>query len=97
VSADSARPIAPSLAAAHLKRVSVSRERRQKMKPRLPPGYYLERYPNLSLIVLRRRDGYFVAAFSLRGVEREVIEEVAWRDSRGEPTPEAVLWDSQAE
>jgi hypothetical protein len=49
------------------------------------------------LIVLRRRDGYFVAAFSLRGVEREVIEEVAWRDSRGEPTPEAVLWDSQAE
>jgi hypothetical protein len=62
------------------------------MKSRLPPGYYLEHYPNLNLIVLRRRDGYFVAAFGIRGVEREVIEKVAWQDFRGEPTPEAVLW-----
>jgi hypothetical protein len=65
------------------------------VKPHLPPGYYLERYLALNLIVLRRRDGYFVAAFSLRGLEWEVIEEVAWRDFRGEPTPEAILWYSQ--
>jgi hypothetical protein len=75
-----------------LERASAGRKRRQKMKPHLPPGYYLEHYPNLNLIVLRRRDGYFVAAFSTRGVEREVIEKVAWQDFRGEPTPEAVLW-----
>ena len=67
------------------------------MKPHLPPGYYLERCPALNLIVLRRRDGYFVAAFSLRRVEWEVIEEVAWRDFQGEPTPEVILWHSQAE
>ena len=62
------------------------------MKSRLPPGYHLEHHPNLNLIVLRRRDGYFVAAFSIRGVEQEAIEEVAWQDIRGEPTAEVILW-----
>jgi hypothetical protein len=62
------------------------------MESCLPTGYYLERYPSLNLVVLRRRDGYFVAAFSIDWVEREEIEKVAWLDSRGEPTPEAVIW-----
>jgi len=59
------------------------------MEPRLPPGYYLERDPDL--IVLRRGDGYFVAAFSVWGVGQEMVEEVAWLDHRGEPTPEALV------
>ena len=49
----------------------------------------MERDPDL--IVLRRGDGYFVAAFSVWGVGQEMVEEVAWLDHRGEPTPEALV------
>jgi hypothetical protein len=40
------------------------------------------------LLVLRRQDGYFVAVFSARGVTKESIENVAWADHSGKPTPE---------
>jgi hypothetical protein len=42
------------------------------MKLRLPPGYYLERDPDIW--TLRRADGSSVAAFSAQGVVAETIE-----------------------
>jgi len=51
------------------------------MEARLPPSCYLERDPDL--IVLRRRaDSRFVAAFSARGAAREEIERAAREDLR---------------
>jgi hypothetical protein len=48
------------------------------MKLRLPPGYYLERDPDIW--TLRRADGSSVAAFSAQGVVAETIEAAAWED-----------------
>ena len=50
------------------------------MEVRLPRSYYLERDPDL--IVLRRGDSRFVAAFSARGAAREEIERAAREDLR---------------
>ena len=47
---------------------------------RLPPGYYLDRDPDIW--TLRRSDGSSVAAFSARGAVAETIEGVAWEDRR---------------
>ena len=45
----------------------------------LPFGYYLERDPDL--LILRRPDGSFVAAFSTRGVDLLEIELTLWEDA----------------
>ena len=64
----------------------------------LPPGYYLERDPDL--LLLRRSDGSLVTAFSARGAVleeiRRAVEEVDPRDSRPRPVPEihTTLWAS---
>jgi hypothetical protein len=50
------------------------------MDVRLPPGYRLQRDPDV--LVLRRSDGCFVAAFSVLGASREDIEEAAREDRR---------------
>ena len=55
------------------------------MELRLPPGYYLERDPDIW--TLRRSDGSSVAAFSARGVVAETIEGAAWEDPRREQPP----------
>jgi hypothetical protein len=56
------------------------------MKLRLPPGYYLERDPDIW--TLRRSDGSSVAAFSAQGVVAETIETAAWED-HGRERPSA--------
>jgi hypothetical protein len=56
-----------------------------QMELRLPPGYYLERDPDI--LTLRRSDGSPVAAFSARGVVAETIEGAAWEDHRREQPP----------
>ena len=53
----------------------------------LPFGYYLERDENL--LVLRRSDGFFVAAFNVSGVSLSEVELAAWEaaDWRSGHTP----------
>lgn len=55
------------------------------MDLRLPPGYYVELDPDL--LVLRGRDGRFVAAFSAGGAIGETIEGAAWKDHRARAVP----------
>jgi hypothetical protein len=51
-------------------------------KPSLPKiDYYLDE-SDPDIVVLRRQDGAFVAAFSARGATREGIEEAAREDYR---------------
>ena len=45
----------------------------------LPSGYYLE--PDADLLVLRRADGSFVAAFTVRGVDLFELELMAWEEA----------------
>ena len=45
----------------------------------LPFGYYLER--DADLLVVRRSDGSFVAAFNVRGVDLFEVELMAWEDA----------------
>jgi len=45
----------------------------------LPFGYYLER--DADLLILRRSDGTFVAAFSALGVDPFEVELMAWQDA----------------
>jgi hypothetical protein len=45
----------------------------------LPFGYYLER--DAALLMLRRADGSFVAAFSARGVDLIEVEVTVWEDA----------------
>jgi len=45
----------------------------------LPFGYYLER--DADLLALRRSDGSFVAAFTVRGVDLFEVELMAWEDA----------------
>jgi len=45
----------------------------------LPFGYDLER--DADLLILRRSDGSFVAAFSTRGVDLFEVELMAWEDA----------------
>jgi hypothetical protein len=52
------------------------------MELRLPPGYYLERDPDIW--ALRRSDGGAVAVFSALGVVAETVEGAAWDDHRRE-------------
>ena len=51
------------------------------MELRLPPGYHLQRDPDL--LLLRRPDGSVAAAFSARGATEEAVERVAWEDQGG--------------
>ena len=46
---------------------------------RLPPGYRLDR-SDPDVWALCRQAGWVVAHFSARGVTREAIEQVAWKD-----------------
>ena len=48
--------------------------------PELPPGYRLDRDPEL--LILRCPDGTIVAAFSVRGATAEAIQKAAWKDHR---------------
>ena len=45
----------------------------------LPFGYYLER--DGILLILRRSEGSFVAAFSTRGVDPFEVEFAVWEDA----------------
>jgi hypothetical protein len=45
----------------------------------LPFGHYLER--DADLLVLRRSDGSFVAAFNVRGASLFEVELAAWEDA----------------
>ena len=45
----------------------------------LPFGYYLER--DADLLVVRRSDGSFVAAFNVRGANRFEVELAVWEDA----------------
>lgn len=45
----------------------------------LPFGYYLER--DGTLLILRRPEGSFVAAFSARGVDAFEVEFTIWEDA----------------
>ena len=45
----------------------------------LPFGYYLEL--DADLLVLRRSDGSFVAAFNVRGVDLYEVELAVWEDA----------------
>jgi hypothetical protein len=45
----------------------------------LPFGYYLER--DADLLVLRRSDGTFVAAFNVGGVSLFEVELAVWEDA----------------
>ena len=47
----------------------------------LPPAYYLDE-SDPDIIMLRRKDGTFVAAFSAQGATREGIIEAAMHDAR---------------
>lgn len=58
----------------------VERERRAGHKrSKLPFGYYLER--DTDLMILRRADSTFVAAFSARGVDFFEVEATVWEDA----------------
>jgi hypothetical protein len=48
--------------------------------PDLPPGYHLDEASDPDVVILRRRDGTEVAAFSADGATAKAIEETAWRD-----------------
>jgi hypothetical protein len=51
-------------------------------EPLLPKIYYSLDESDPDILVLRRQDGSFVAAFSARGATREGIEEAAKEDYR---------------
>lgn len=56
------------------------------MEPNLPPGYRLQRDPDL--LLLRRPDGSVVAAFSARGATEEAVERAAREDATSDaPSP----------
>ena len=50
----------------------------QQVRPKLPFGYYLERYPDL--LILRRPDNSFVTAFSA-DVDLFEVECTVWEDA----------------
>jgi hypothetical protein len=54
-------------------------ETRGAREPRLPSSYYLDE-SDPDVLVLRRKDGTFVAAFSAQGATREGIVEAAKED-----------------
>ena len=49
------------------------------MRPKLPFGYYLER--DADLLILRRPDGSFVAAFNALGADLFEVELAVWEDA----------------
>ena len=59
--------------------------KRGKLEPSLPPGYHLERDPDL--LLLRRPDGSLTAAFSVTGATAEAVEHAAWEDRGGKLSP----------
>ena len=52
-----------------------------KEKFKLPSSYYLDE-SDPDILVLRRQDGSFVAAFSAQGATKESIREAAMEDYR---------------
>jgi hypothetical protein len=53
----------------------------------LPPGYYLDE-SDPDIIMLRRKDGTFVAAFSAQGATLDGIIEAAMQDSGNPADPD---------
>ena len=57
------------------------------LKPKLPPGYYVEL--GADIMTLRRHDRSTVATFSARGVVMRLVERAAWEDyENSPPSPE---------
>ena len=54
----------------------------------LPPGYMLDE-SDPDIVVLRRKDGTFVAAFSAQGATEEGIRDAAMEDSGNPAVPPA--------
>jgi hypothetical protein len=52
-----------------------------KERFKLPSSYYLDE-SDTDILVLRRQDGSFVAAFSAQGATKESIREAAMEDYR---------------
>lgn len=48
-------------------------------EPKVPPAYYIDE-SDPDILMLRRQDGTFVAAFSSQGATREGIVEAAMED-----------------
>jgi hypothetical protein len=58
----------------------VVRERADEQeRPKLPFGYYLDR--DADLLILRRPDGSFVAAFNAVGTDLFEVELAVWEDA----------------
>jgi hypothetical protein len=58
----------------------VVRERADEQEqPKLPFGYYLDR--DADLLILRRPDGSFVAAFNAVGADLFEVELAVWEDA----------------
>ena len=55
------------------------RHERGELESALPTSYYLDE-SDPDILILRRQDDSFVAAFSAQGATREVIEQAAWED-----------------
>ena len=51
----------------------------EQERPKLPFGYYLDR--NADLLILRRPDGSFVAAFNAVGADLFEVELAVWEDA----------------
>ena len=62
-------------------------QRRNELRPRLPPGYRMEH--DSDLLVLRRQDGSMVGAFSARGATKQEVEKAAYEDYRESTGPRA--------
>jgi hypothetical protein len=60
----------------------------------LPHSYYLAE-SDLDIVVLRRQDGSFVAAFSAQGAAREGIREATEEDYSGLPSRRLAGKDSE--
>ena len=72
-------------------------EPREMQEPRLPKfDYYLDE-TDPDVVVLRRQDGSFVAAFSARGVTKEGIVEAAEEDYRALLEERARSYDRASE
>ena len=52
---------------------------KRQVRPKLPFGYYLERYADL--LILRRSDSSFVTAFNTRDVDLFEVECTVWEDA----------------
>ena len=64
--------------------IGAPRSRLSRVEVALPPGYYLERDPDL-LILREGREGRYEAAFSARGAAPSEVARAAEDDYRARP------------